>query len=235
MKTAREILAVLISLCFLIVLFFTALQISIFDRPYVYREMRKYEIPRVLSMSEEGVDSLFDETLKYLSDDRDDLVIEVEVAGQKREAFDTREKLHMVDVKELFRKGFIIRNTAAGLLAVLFLVWLLARFPKRLQSLSQACVLTWGIVLLVFTVLVIYVIGHFDTAFIRFHEIFFDNDLWLLDPDVSLMINMLPEEFFFDTAMRIGLIFGIPFVLLFFGSLLGWRKSARHTRAEVRG
>ena len=95
--------------------------------------------------------------------------------------------------------------------------------------------LTWGIVLLVFTVLVIYVIGHFDTAFIQFHEIFFDNDLWLLDPDVSLMINMLPEEFFFDTAMRIGLIFGIPFVLLFFGSLLGWRKSARHTRAEVRG
>ena len=110
MKTAREILAVLISLCFLIVLFFTALQISIFDRSYVYREMRKYEIPRVLSMSEEGVDSLFDETLKYLSDDRDDLVIEVEVAGQKREAFDTREKLHMVDVKELFRRGFIIRN-----------------------------------------------------------------------------------------------------------------------------
>ena len=235
MKTVREILAVLISLCFLVVLFFTALQISIFNRPYVYREMRKYDIPRVLSMSEEGVDRLFDETLRYLSDDCDDLVIEVEVAGVKREAFDEREKLHMVDVKELFRKGFLIRNAGAGLLIVLLLLWIFSRFPERSRSLCRATVLTWGVILLFFTVLVIYVSGHFDTAFIRFHEIFFDNDLWLLDPDVSLMINMLPEEFFFDTAMRIGLIFGIPFVLLFLGSLIGWRRSGRLKRAEVSG
>ena len=235
MKTVREILAVLISLCLLVVLFFTALQISIFDRQYVHREMRKYEIPNVLSMSEEGVDQLFDETLKYLSDDRDDLVIEVEVAGEKREAYDEREKLHMVDVKELFRKGFAIRNTTAILLGVMILVWIFSRFPDRGRSLTRATVLTWGAILLVFTVFIIYISGHFDTAFIRFHEIFFDNDLWLLDPDVSLMINMLPEEYFFDTAMRIGLIFGIPFVLVFFGCLIGWRRMARSDGAEVSG
>ena len=53
--------------------------------------------------------------------------------------------------------------------------------------------------------------------------------------DWSQTDNMLPEEFFFDTAMRIGLIFGIPFVLLFLGSLIGWRRSGRLKRAEVSG
>ena len=235
MKTVREILAVLISLCLLIVLFFTALQISIFDKNYVHKEMRKYNIPQVLSMSEEGVDSLFDEMLAYLEDKRDDLVIQVEVAGETREAFDEREKLHMVDVKELFNKGFAIRNVTAAFLGVLCLIWIFTKFQNKGRSLNRAIVITWGIILLVFTVFIIYISGHFDTAFIRFHEIFFDNDLWLLDPNVSLMINMLPEEYFFDTAMRIGLIFGIPFALLFLGCFIGWRRSVRDKRAEVSG
>ena len=40
-----------------------------------------------------------------------------------------------------------------------------------------------------------------------FHHLFFDNDLWILDPAKDNLINLLPEGFFSDTAFRIGEIF----------------------------
>ena len=38
-------------------------------------------------------------------------------------------------------------------------------------------------------------------------SLFFTNDLWLFDPSTDLMIRMLPEGFFYDMVMRIGLYF----------------------------
>ena len=49
----------------------------------------------------------------------------------------------------------------------------------------------------------------FSNAFVTFHHIFFDNDLWILDPRVDMLVNIVPEGFFFDTAARIlGLFLG---------------------------
>ena len=49
-----------------------------------------------------------------------------------------------------------------------------------------------------------------------FHHIFFDNDLWILDPSTDLLINIVPEPFFMDTAGRIALTFGLSIGFLFF-------------------
>ncbi|MBQ6582919.1 MAG: TIGR01906 family membrane protein, partial [Mogibacterium sp.] len=47
----------------------------------------------------------------------------------------------------------------------------------------------------------------FTKFFTEFHHIFFDNDLWLLDPAKDNLINLLPESFFRDTALTIVLFF----------------------------
>ena len=52
-----------------------------------------------------------------------------------------------------------------------------------------------------------------------FHEIFFDNDLWIFDPAEDYMIRMLPEGFFFDFVIRIGGFFLGGLILL--GGLAG--------------
>ena len=52
-----------------------------------------------------------------------------------------------------------------------------------------------------------------------FHQIFFDNDLWILDPATDLLINIVPEPFFMDTALYIVLLFGASMLLLFAVSL----------------
>ena len=53
-------------------------------------------------------------------------------------------------------------------------------------------------------VLGIAVARDFNAVFTLFHEIFFDNDLWIFDPATDYMIRMLPEGFFYDFVFRIG-------------------------------
>lgn len=45
--------------------------------------------------------------------------------------------------------------------------------------------------------------NNFDATWVAFHHLFFTNDLWLLDPDSSRMIWMVPASFFSDLVMRI--------------------------------
>ena len=69
------------------------------------------------------------------------------------------------------------------------------------------------------------VASDFSKYFIVFHHIFFDNDLWILNPATDMLINIVPEPFFMDTAFRIALTFGIM-VIVFFGlSFFLWKKN----------
>ena len=57
---------------------------------------------------------------------------------------------------------------------------------------------------------------NFTKCFVIFHELFFDNDLWMFDPEYDYMIRMLPEGFFFDMVIRIAVIF----IVMLLGSLI---------------
>ena len=235
MKIVRGGLAVLCALSAWIAIFFTALELSIFDMNYIDSEMEKLSVARDLNMEEKDLHALFSETMKYLSDDRDDLVIETVVGGQEREAYNEREKLHMVDVKGLFMAGFSIRTYAVIVFAITLALYLIlgrkqAFLAETLRVLAKTIVITWLVLLAAIAVLLIIISSDFDAAFIRFHLIFFDNDLWLLDPADSLMINMLPEEFFFDMAMRIARFVLIPIVGILLACAVCWRIGARKRR-----
>ena len=43
----------------------------------------------------------------------------------------------------------------------------------------------------------------FSDAFEKFHEIFFKNDLWQLNPKTDLLIRLMPEEFFVNGFIKI--------------------------------
>ena len=68
-------------------------------------------------------------------------------------------------------------------------------------------------------------LSDFNKYFTLFHEIFFTNDLWLLDPRTDLLIRMLPEGFFFDMVVRIGSIF---LILLSLGVVISIITLSRH-------
>ena len=67
----------------------------------------------------------------------------------------------------------------------------------------------------------------FSKYFVVFHQIFFDNDLWILNPATDLLINIVPEPFFMDTAIRIGLLFAAMTVLFLAANLLLWKQNRK--------
>ena len=76
---------------------------------------------------------------------------------------------------------------------------------KRL--LPRAYLWALGILLVVILLLAAAFSIDFTRCFTIFHEIFFTNDLWMFNPSEDYMIRMLPEGFFFDMVIRIGMTF----------------------------
>ena len=67
----------------------------------------------------------------------------------------------------------------------------------------------------------------FTKYFIVFHKIFFNNDLWVLDPRTDMLINIVPEGFFFDTAARIAMVFAGIVMVFFVGNLVLYKRAGR--------
>lgn len=209
MNKVRYCIAIFGSILFIVALFFSSFQIVLYGIPGFYeREYSKYNVLDDVKMEMEDVLYVTDEMMDYLIDKRSDLVIETKVDGQAREFFNEREKLHMEDVKRLFLQGLLLRNIAVILtiVAIIGLVLLKTDLKRVLPKAFITATLVVGVITAIFA---IYVANNFAEVFVQFHLIFFDNDLWLLNPETDLMINILPEGFFFDTVKAIGAAFGI--------------------------
>lgn len=209
MNKIRYCIAIVGSILFIVALFFTSFQIVLYGIPGFYeREYSKYNVLDDVKMEMEDVLYVTDEMMDYLIDKRSDLVIETRVDGQAREFFNKREKLHMEDVKRLFLQGLLLRNIAVILTFVAIIGLILLKTNLK-RMLPKAFITATIVVLIISAIAAVYVANNFSEVFVQFHLIFFDNDLWLLNPETDLMINILPEGFFFDTVKAIGATFGI--------------------------
>ena len=125
----------------------------------------------------------------------------------------------MEDVRGLFLGGLMLRRAcAAGAAICLALLFLLKAKVKKVLPIS-VCAGT-GLFFVIACGLAALISTDFTKYFIIFHQIFFDNDLWILDARTDLLINIVPEPFFMDTAARIGILFAgsvlaISFLCLF--------------------
>ena len=140
---------------------------------------------------------------------------------------------HFADVRGLFLGGLWLRRI--GLMftlafAALLYFWKRGR-KDRSAYLARAvpgslCAGT-GVFFAACLALAAVISTDFSRYFVVFHHIFFDNDLWILDPDTDMLINIVPEAFFMDTALRIAIVFAI-FVTIFFGACLFlWLKGRK--------
>ena len=140
---------------------------------------------------------------------------------------------HFADVRGLFLGGLWLRRI--GLMftlafAALLYFWKRGR-KDRSAYLARAvpgslCAGT-GVFFAACLALAAVISTDFSRYFVVFHHIFFDNDLWILDPDTDMLINIVPEAFFMDTALRIAIVFA-TFVTIFFGACLFlWLKGRK--------
>lgn len=189
-------------------------RLSFFDEQY--RELNTAEN---LDMSHEDLMNATQTLLDYLRGSRDNIDVEVTVAGVSQPAFNARESAHMVDVRSLYQNAMIVRW---GMLVLLLFLTAALFYQKRRQFhayLSRGILSVSCLFFLFLALIGIWISADFTGFWTSFHKIFFRNDLWLLNPATDLMINLFPEPFFNHLVIRIilwFLAFYIPCLILAF-------------------
>lgn len=214
MKFLHYTLGLLCSFCLMIILFITSIEAVAYWTPgYYEKEYRKYNVTEAVNMEMEDLLDVTKEMMSYLKGKRENLNVETSVGGVEREFFNEREIAHMADVQGLFLAAITIRRIclAISILCILLLVVLKSRVKQVLPK--SICIGT-GMFFAMICILSGIISTDFSKYFVVFHKIFFTNDLWLLDPQTDLLINIVPEPFFVDTAIRIGLTYGVSVLVL---------------------
>lgn len=186
---------------FAVLLVLSSLTLSIFsvsyDASYFHEFQVQNDIPRSTGRSQEELDAISRDTIVYLQTGETHLM----------RHYSDRAQAHMVDVFGLFDLSRIIAfvsTAGAGFL-------LFSDLKKRREGMVKGALLGFGVLLVLFLGIVLFGAWQWNTLFTRFHEIFFANDLWLLDPRTDLMIQMMPTPFFVGMAMEIAIktFFGV--------------------------
>ena len=231
MKLLQRLPGIVCAFCLMIVFLITSVEAVTYWTPgYYEHEYEKYNVTAAVRMEMDDLLEVTDEMMDYLRGDRDDPHVMTVVDGSPREFFNAREIAHMEDVRGLFLGAITLRRVclAAAAVCVLLMTALKADLKRTLPR--MLCVGT-GLFFLLAAGIGLLIASDFSRYFVVFHHIFFDNDLWILNPATDLLINIVPEPFFADTALRIGLTFGGA-VLVFFAVCLYFslRKPAGDSR-----
>lgn len=138
--------------------------------------------------------------------------------------FSEKDILHMVDVQNLytFSHNIMIYCFITFILSTIIIILILR--GKSLLYITKI----FNKVLLLFIVLVgglsAVIAYNFNSFWIKFHTTLFSNDLWLLSPNESNLIKMVPEEFFISLITKIIIYILILFILLFTSNIVIGKK-----------
>lgn len=210
------LLSVIISIMAIFICLITGFEIATYGNYGFYeKEYEKYQVTEALDMEMDDVMTVTKYMMSYLKGKEETLSIESTIEGKQQDFFNEQDRFHMGEVQNLFLKGILLRRIAMVILVAAFMILRWQDKEEWKGRLAKAYEWTLGVTVLLFGVLGIAISMNFTRCFTIFHEIFFDNDLWLFDARTDYMIRMLPEGFFFDMVIRIGSFFtGLLIVLL---------------------
>lgn len=215
MKLLHNVLGILCGFALMIILLITSIEAVTYWTPgYYEKEYAKYGVLNDVHMEMDDLLDVTDEMMAYLRGSREDLHVPTIVDGQPREFFNDREIAHMEDVRGLFLGGLVLRRISLGLIVACVILLLLLKANIRRVLPKMICIGS-ALFFAVLAVLAGIISTDFNQYFILFHHIFFNNDLWMLNPDTDLLINIVPEPFFMDTAARIAMTYGISVLAVF--------------------
>lgn len=194
MKT--KLLSVLCAVCVVFFLLTAAIGLPIYIRPFYYAHIEAFDLPARSGYTAEEIRAAYDEVLDYLT-----------LPGKEFSTgvlpHSAEGKAHFEDCKVLFDLNASILIGSGLVLAVLFFMrkkW----GPYRIGKHSAAF---WAAVLSVTAPIMIGCLAalDFDRAFVIFHSIFFPGKTnWVFDWYADPIIRVLPQEFFMDCAILIG-------------------------------
>jgi len=205
----KWIMAALNTAALLFLILYISVSLPTFTMPFYNYAYTKNNTHEQIGISEQDLERVTRLLINYMRGNTDNLNIIVRIHGQHRPFFSEIEIAHMIDVQDLFKIGFMIRNISLILFSATLLSGFLYKQRPVLKEYAKSFI--YGTIALIASsfALSFIILRDFNTAFTIFHEIFFDNDLWLLDPNVDLLVNIVPLQFFIDLFIVIIGLFGL--------------------------
>lgn len=207
------------------------------NAPLVYDySFDRYNAEDVTGLSRADLDGTGAALRQYFNNDEKTFFKEVTVGGLKVPVFNARETRHMEDVKRLF----VAANRAQELSVVYVLLYIVAFFiwarEGNVRQLAGQALVGAGICGAFIGGVALFAAFGFERASVRFHTVFFNNNLWMLDPSRDRLIQMFPDMFWRDISIVLGAMTAAEVLLISAAStvyLLGSRRERRHLSSSV--
>lgn len=231
-KTIISILAFLSSLLLIVALLFTALQICMNDENWFSREYEKLGTSDEIGISNADITSALMRLVDYMEGREASIHLTVTENSQTVSMYNAREEMHMVDVQILYQAWRSVRNFGFAFALVVFAAIAYIKKKEALGIISRAIIRASVVFVALLLALVLWVLIDFNSFWLNFHYLFFNNDLWLLSYSTDRMIRICPQELFFDIIVRFGIMFIIAFLVLVVAAVFVLVRKRKQTRAE---
>ena len=186
----RLTLTTITSLIFILIIISGSLNFIVRSSLIYDYNISTYSIEKRTSLSLEKIKEINLGIRTYFFNEKELLDIDI---------FSNKEILHMKDVKSvmnfIFDLGKILSIVFCILAFVLYSYFKVYIYKLIFYSLS----LFLSILVFLGTSFLLF----FQELFIIFHQIAFNNDLWILNPNEDYLLMMYPEDFFRDVAILI--------------------------------
>lgn len=224
MRIIKWILILWIGIIFALNGLLLPFQAMAFDSEYYVESFLELEVEKSIGISEEALTRVTEALVTHIDKGTGDLKNVEKVNGEDVIFYNEKEQHHLHDIQILVkaaRKFLILVNI--GMVLALIVVWLIDKSDKKqfLVSITRSFKSAVIASLIALGTLVALYFIDFDWAFRKFHEIFFTNDLWLLDPKTDRLIQMMPLEFFIDfTKLWLSKVFLIFIIFITVGFIV---------------
>jgi len=166
----------------------------------------KYDVEARTGLPREEISRAGEELRRYFNNSEETIHILVEEGGREVSFFNARETAHLRDVKDLFQITFRVQELSIVYVFTYVVgVFIWAREGSLRRLATQVLAGSLVVIAVILALGAVALLG-FDRAFEEFHLIAFSNDLWRLDPRTDHLIQMFPEDFWFDASMLVGLL-----------------------------
>ncbi len=200
-----KISGVIIGVSVVLILLFSSILFWSTNTKFHEKQFLENNSAEVIKISESDLHNANQTIIDYITKKRDDIVY-IAKSYDDNPFFNNRETMHMKDVKELFNFGYNITIFAIIVLFIIILFGIKNYSLRKYFKLSNVVVCS---VVVIFNLGAILMYKSFDKYFTLFHKTFFDNDLWILNPNSDMMINMYTKEFFINISTNIFITYNI--------------------------
>jgi integral membrane protein (TIGR01906 family) len=222
----NKILTALLAIAVALLIISASIALPIYIRPFYYAHIGPYRLEARTGQTAEDIRAAFDEVMDYLT-------LPNRTFGAGVFAYSEEGASHFADCKVLFTLDTVV--LIASLAVVVLLAVLAWRGVFKLCRPFGAHVLltSGGAVLSLFALLALVISLDFNTAFVIFHQLFFPGkENWVFDSATDPIINALPQGFFANCALLIGVsVIALSLGCVIYGLIE--RKKRRAQMAET--